>query len=307
MSSKVIVTAAITGSIHVPSLTPYLPITPDEIADEVVRAHAAGAAVAHVHVRDPQTGKPSPSLDLFREVASNVKSRCDIVLCMTTGGGLGMPLEERIGVVPALQPELASFNMGSFNFALYPMANRIKDYKFDWEKPYLEMTEDFVFTNTFKALKYFCQTMNQYGTKPELEIYDVAMINNAAHLIELGVLKTPVYLQFVLGILGGLPASMENLLFLYQTACRQIGDFVWSVCAAGRMQLAMGAAALAMGGNVRVGLEDSLYVGKGQLAKSNAEQVERIVQIARALSLEPATPGEARQILGLKGLDKVNY
>lgn len=307
MSNKVIVTAAITGSIHIPAQTPYLPITPDEIADEVVRAHAAGAAVAHVHVRDPQTGKPSPSLDLFREVAAKVKARCDIVLCTTTGGGLGMSLEERIGVVPALQPELASFNMGSINFALYPVASRIKEYKFDWEKPYLEMTEDFVFTNSFKALKYFCQTMNQYGTKPELEIYDVAMINNAAHLIELGVLKKPIYLQFVLGILGGIPASTENLLFLYQTARRQIGDFVWSVCAAGRHQMPMCAAALTLGGNVRVGLEDSMYVGKGVLAKGNAEQVEKIVRIIRELSLEPATPNEAREILGLKGLDKVNF
>jgi len=307
MSTKVIVTAAITGSIHIPSQTPYLPIKPDEIADEVVKAHAAGAAVAHVHVRDPQTGKPDQSIELFQEVACKVKARCDIALCVTTGGGLGMSPEERIKAVPALQPELASFNTGSINFALYPAASKIKEYKFGWEKDYLQMTEDFVFTNTFKSLKYFCRTMNQYGTKPELEIYDVAMINNAAHLIELGVLKKPLYLQFVMGILGGIPASTENLVFLLQTARRQIGDFVWSVCAAGRHQMPMCAAALTLGGNVRVGLEDSMYLGKGVLAKSNAEQVENIVRIARDLSLEPATSNEAREILGLKGLDKVNY
>jgi uncharacterized protein (DUF849 family) len=299
VSPKRIITAAITGAIHVPSQTPYLPITPDQIAEEAVRAHAAGAAVAHIHVRDPQTGRPTSNLELFREVVSKVKARCDMLLCITTGGGIGMSLEERIQVVPALQPEMASFNMGSLNFALYPLASKIKEFKFDWEKPMLEMTEDLVFANTFKALKYFCQTMNQYQTKPEVEIYDVGMVNNAAHLLELGILKRPVYLQFVMGILGGIPATVENLVFLLETARRQIGEFTWSVCAAGQHQMPMGTAALLLGGNVRVGLEDSVYLSKGVLAKSNAEQVEKIVRIARELGLEAASPAEAREILGI--------
>lgn len=307
MNDKVIVTAAITGSIHIPSHTQYLPITPDEIADEVVRAWEAGAAIAHVHVRDPKTGKPIANNDLYREVAVKVKNRCNIILCITTGGGLGMTLDQRIQVVPVLQPELASFNMGSINFALFPAIDKIKEFKFDWERPYLEMTEDFVFTNTFKALRYYCEAMNNAMTKPELEIYDVGMINNTAHLIGRGLLKKPVYLQFVMGILGGIPATVENLMFLVKQAQQVIGEFEWSVCAAGRNQMTLATAALTLGGNVRVGLEDSIYLGKGLLAKSNAEQVERIIRIARELSLEIATPDDARQRLGLKGLDKVNY
>jgi len=306
-TTKRIITAAITGAVHVPSQTPYLPVTPDQIADEAVRACLAGAAVAHVHVREPDTGRPTCSTELFREVASKIKARCDIVLCLTTGGGLGMTLEERIAVVPALRPELASFNMGSMNFALYPVASKIKEFRFDWEKPLLEGTEDVVFANTFKALKHFCRTMNQHGTKPEVEVYDAGMINNAAHLIDLGILRKPVHLQFVMGILGGIPAGVENLVFLLETARRQIGDFTWSVCAAGQHQMPMGTAALVLGGHVRVGLEDSTYLSRGTLARSNAEQVEKIVRIARELGLEPATAQEARHILGLKGLDKVNF
>ncbi len=306
-TNKRIITAAITGGVHVPSQTPYLPITPDQIADEAVRAHSAGAAVAHVHVRDPETGRPTCDTELFWEVASKVKARCDMVLCITTGGGIGMSLEERIQVVPRLRPELASFNMGSLNFALYPVAGKIKEFKMDWEKPFLENTEDYVFANTFRALKHFCRTMNQHDTKPEAEIYDTGMINNAAHLIEVGILRKPVHMQFVMGILGGIPATVENLVFLAETARRQIGEFTWSVCAAGRHQIPMGTAALLMGGHVRVGLEDSTYASRGTLARSNAEQVEKIVRIAQELGLEPASSQEARQILGLKGLDKVSF
>lgn len=307
MSNKIIVTAAITGAIHTPSLTPYLPITPTEIADEAVRAFEAGAAIAHIHVRNPDNGAPDSRVDLFKEVASNIKSRCNMVLCITTGGRVGFTMEERIQVVPALQPELCSFNMGSVNVNFHPLTNRISHYKFDWEKPFLEMTEDIVFTNTFKSLKYFCQAINQYGAKPEVEIYDAGMINNAAHIIELGILKEPIYMQFVMGLLGGIPASTENLVVLLQIAKRQLGDFIWSVCAAGRHQMSVGAAALSLGGNVRVGLEDSIFITKDVLAKSNAEQVQKIVRIARELGLEPATPDKAREILGLKGLDKVNF
>ena len=304
---KVIITAAITGGVHVPSQSPYLPITPDQIVDECVRAGEAGAAVVHIHVRDPENGQPIPSLELFRDVAERVKQRCDIVLCTTTGGAPGMSHEERVGVVRELAPELASCNMGSMNFSLAPLAERIKDYQNDWEKPFLERTEDNIFANTFKSMRYFLETMNTQGTRPELEVYDAGMVNNAAFMLNAGVLKRPVYIQFVLGILGGLPATVENLVLLYNQARLLLGEFAWSVAAAGRFQFPIGVAALAMGGNVRVGLEDNVYLNKGQLAKSNGEQVAKMARIIRELSLEPATPDEARQTLHLKGLSEVKF
>jgi len=305
--SKAIITAAITGSIHTPSMTAHLPITPKQIIEEAVRVWEAGGAVAHIHVRDPETGQPSPSLELFREVVTGIKAKCDLVLCLTTGGGLGMTAEQRVSVVPTFKPELASFNFGSLNFALFPVVSRYREFKFPWESQYLSMTEDFIFPNTFKTLREFCQFFRENETKPELEIYDTGMLNNVAFMIEQGHLKKPVYLQFVMGILGGIPATLENLMFLYKTARDTIGDFVWSVCAAGRHQMNICTGGLLMGGNARVGLEDNLYLEKGRIAKSNAEQVEKIVRIARELGIEPATPDEARAILGLKGLDKVNY
>jgi len=305
--SKVIITAAITGSIHTPTMSEYLPISPKQIADEAVRAWEAGAAVAHIHVRDPETGRPSPSMDLFREVVTEIKSRCDLVLCLTTGGGLGMTTEQRVAVVPTFKPELASFNFGSLNFGLFHVAKRIKEFKYDWERPYLEQTEDLVFTNTFKTLREFCDYFREHQTKPELEIYDVGMINNVAFMIGEGHLERPVYLQFVMGILGGISATIDNLVHLYKSARDTLGDFVWSVCAAGRQQMNMCTQALLLGGNVRVGLEDNLYLEKGRMAKSNAEQVAKIARIARELGREPASPDEAREILGLKGLDKVNF
>lgn len=304
---KRIVTAAITGSIHTPTMTPYLPITPKQIADEAVRACEAGAAVAHVHVRDPENGRPSSSLDLFQEVIMEVKSRCDIVLCITTGGGPGMTVEERGAAIPAFKPELASLNFGSLNFALFPVLSQYKEFKFDWEPEFLSWTEEFIFPNNFKTLRQFCKLFRENETKPELEIYDVGMINNAVFMSQQGHLDKPIYLQFVMGILGGITATMENLMYLYKTAQESLGDFVWSVCAAGRHQMPLCAMSLLMGGNVRVGLEDSVYLEKGRVAKSNAEQVEKIVRIAREFGLEPATPDEARKILGLKGLDNVNF
>jgi uncharacterized protein (DUF849 family) len=307
MPGKVIITAAITGGVHVPSQSPYLPITPDQIVDECVRAGESGAAVAHIHVRDPENGRPVPSMALFRDVAERVKQRSNIVLCTTTGGAPGMTHEERVGVVRELSPELASCNMGSMNFSLAPLASRIKDYQNDWEQPFLERTEDNIFANTFTSMRYFLDTMNAQSTRPELEVYDAGMVNNAAFMINAGALKRPVYIQFVLGILGGLPASVENLVLLYNQARLLLGEFEWSVAAAGRFQFPIGVAALAMGGNVRVGLEDNVYLNKGQLARSNAEQVEKMARIIRELSLEPATPDEARQILHLKGLDSVKF
>ncbi|HEX78436.1 MAG TPA: 3-keto-5-aminohexanoate cleavage protein [Dehalococcoidia bacterium] len=304
---KVFITAAITGAIHTPTMSPYLPITPDEIVENAVGACEAGAAIAHIHVRDPETGRPVSRVDLFRDIASKIKKRCNMVLCVTTGGGLGQTDEERLRVVPELQPELCSFNQGSMNFGIFPLLEKIPEFKFPWEKSYIEMTYDFIFPNTFKSLSNFARAMSQYGTKPELEVYDVGMINNARWLIQQGLLKQPVYIQFVMGIMGGIPATVENLVFLYKTAREAIGDFIWSVAAAGRSQMPMAATSLALGGNVRVGLEDALYVGKGQLAKNNAEQVEKAVQMINALGLEVATPDDVREILGLKGLDKVNF
>ena len=307
--SKAIFTAAITGSIHTPTMSPYLPITPDQIAEQTVQAYEAGAAVAHIHVRDPETGRPSADLELFQQVLTKVKGRCDIILCITTGGGFGQTPEQRVGGVAAFKPELASLNMGSINFGLFPILEKVKQFKFPWEKEYLEFTEDFIFPNTFKSLKIFCNIFNQSGTKPELEVYDVGMLNNIAFLIEHGFIKTPIYIQFVLGILGGIPAAIENLIFLRDTARRQIGEgnFLWSVCAAGRAQMTLCTMALLMGGNARVGLEDSLWLGKGAPAKTNAALVEKIIRIGRDLGIEPATPAEARKILGLKGVDQVSF
>ena len=307
--AKAIFTAAITGSIHTPTMSPYLPITPDQIAYNCIQAYEAGAAVAHVHARNPENGQPSPDMEIFKKVLTKVKSKCDMIICTTTGGGLGMTPEQRVAVVSALKPELASCNMGSMNFALFPLLDKMKDFKFPWEKQYLEFTEDLIFPNTFKSLRVFLNMFDANQTKPELEVYDTGMINNAAFLIERGILKTPIYIQFVLGILGGLPATVENLVFLYETARRQIGEknFVWSVCAAGRNQMPMCTHCLLMGGNARVGLEDALWLEKGMAAKNNAELVTKIIRIAKEFGIEPATAAEARKILGLKGLTKVGY
>lgn len=305
--NKRIITAAITGSIHTPSMSDYLPITPDQIVDETVRAYEAGASVAHIHARNPENGQPSSDISIYREIAAKVKSRCDIILCITTGGGLGMSAEERVSAIPQLKPELASLNFGSLNFALFAALDTYKQFKFPWEKDYLAMTEDFILPNTFKTMARFGEVFRENTTKPELEIYDVGMLNNAAFMIKKGHIEKPIYIQFVLGILGGIPATPDNLMFMYNTAKSSIGDFVWSVCAAGRHQFNMCVMSLVLGGNARVGLEDNLYLEKGVKSKSNALQVEKIVRIARELGLEPATPNEARQILGLKGLDKVAY
>ncbi len=307
--SKAVFTAAITGGIHTPTMSPYLPITPDQIADNAIQAYEAGAAVAHIHVRNPENGMPIPDMELFKKVLTKVKSKCDIVLCPTTGGGLGMTPEQRLAVVSNYKPELASCNMGSMNFALFPLLEKMTEFKFPWEKQYLEMSEDAIFSNTFKGMRIFLNTFRETGTKPELEIYDAGMVNNTAFMIQRGLLKTPVYIQFVLGILGGMAATIENLVFLYESACRLIGEknFVWSVCAAGKNQMAMCTHALLMGGNARVGMEDALFVEKGVLSKSNAEEVTKIIRIAKEFGVEPASPAEARKILGLKGIEKVGY
>ncbi len=304
---KRIITAAITGSIHTPSMSPYLPITPDQIVDEAVRVYNAGAAIAHIHVRDPETGAPSAEVNLYQEVAGKIKSRCNIVLCITTGGGLGMTSEQRLRGIPVLKPELASFNFGSFNFALFHALDTFKDFKFPWEKEYLSMTEDLILPNTFKTLREFSEIFQKYNVQPELEVYDVGQVNNVAFMLSRGHLKKPIYIQFVLGILGAIQPAAENLLFLRNSAKELLGEFTWSVCASGRNQFNMCTLSLLLGGNARVGLEDNLYLGKGVKARSNAEQVEKIIRIARELGIDPATPDEARKILGLKGLDKVAF
>jgi uncharacterized protein (DUF849 family) len=305
--AKVIITAAITGSIHTPSMSPHLPLTPKQIADDAVRAYEAGAAVVHIHGRNPETGQPSSDVDLMREIVSDIKSRCNVVICITTGAGLGMTVEERLKPIPLLKPELASCNFGSINFNISRGLEVIDNFQYDWEPKYLEMTKDLIFPNTFKSLETYLKTFYEYGTRPEFEIYDSGMIYNLAHMMQEGHVKKPVYLQFVLGILGSIMPSVNNLSFLYNITKEAIGDFVWSVCAAGRSQMPMCTTSMIMGGNARVGLEDSLYLSKGVLAKSNAEQVEKIVRIAHELSLETATPDEARKILDLKGIDKVNF
>ena len=306
--SKFIVTAALTGAIHTPTMSPHLPITPNELAAEARRASEAGAAVIHIHARDPETGQPSAESGLFGEILSKIKGGCNAVICTTTGGGFGMTVEQRVSVVKTYSPELASLNAGSLNFALHPILERIKEFKYEWEPQYLAMSEDFIFPNTFKTLQEFSGFFSEEDTKPEFEIYDAGMLNNLAFLMAKGNIQKPIYLQFVLGILGGMQATVNNLVFLHNSAREIIGDdFVWSVCAAGKNQFKMCNLALLMGGFARVGLEDNLYLERGRLAKSSGEQVEKIVRIAREHGLEPATPEEAREILKLKGIENVKF
>lgn len=305
--NKVIITAAVTGATHTPSLSPYFPATPEQIIADAVKAHKAGAAVVHVHARNPEDGRPTPDLATMRNIVASIKSQCNAVICVTTGGSLLMSKEQRLAPAVELKPELASCNAGSVNFVFADMAAKLKNPKYDWEVPYLKGTYDLIFSNTFAGMEYYIETMNEHGIRPEFEIYDVGMVNNIAYFCKKGLVKQPVYLQFVMGILGGIPATVENLAYLVKTAREQIGDFVWSCAAAGRAQFPLVTAALAMGGNGRVGLEDNVYLRPGVLAKSSAEQVVQIKEIAERLGLELATADEAREMLALKGSDKVNF
>jgi len=307
MKEKAVVTAAITGAIHTPTMSDYLPITPRQIADDALSAYEAGAAVCHIHARNPETGMPSPDLNVIKEIITSIRSRCDMVVCITTGGGLGMTVDQRVAPVIQYKPELASFNAGSMNFALFPVIQKFNQWKYDWEKIFLAASEDAIFSNTFKSMREYCAIFNETGTKPEFEIYDSGMVNNIAFMIQAGYVKKPVYIQFVMGVLGGITPSSENLLFLVDYAKKMIGDFEFSVCVAGRAQFPICTQSLLIGGNVRVGLEDNLYLEKGRMAKSNAEQVAKIARIAGELGIDPATPDEARKILGLKGIEKVSF
>lgn len=307
MSSKVILTAAVTGAVHVSSMSPYLPITPEEIIRQSVEACRAGAAAVHIHARDPRTGEPSSDLNIMRQIVAGIKEQCDAIVCITTGASQMMTVEERLSVVPELKPELASCNAGSMNFVLSGLVPQLSPDGPDWERRYLGGTYNNVFSNTYLGLETYIRTMAENGTVPEFEVYDAGMINNIAYFRQKGILTCPIYLQFVLGIQGGLPATVDNLVFLRSAAERQLGEFTWSVAAAGKNQFPMAAASLAMGGNVRVGLEDNLYILPHQLAESNAQQVLAAASIARTLGRQIAAPDEARQILGLKGRDRVNY
>ena len=305
--NKIIITAAVTGATHTPSLSPYFPSTPEQIIEDAVKAHEAGAAVVHVHARDPKDCTPTPDINIMREIVSSIKRQCNAVVCITTGGAVWMSSEQRLAPAVELKPELASCNAGSVNFVFSDLASKIKDPRFDWEIPYLKRTNELVFTNTFTGLEYYLNTMNEHAIRPEFEVYDVGMVNNIAYFKEKGLVREPVYLQFVMGILGGIPATVDNLVYLVKTAREQIGDFVWSCAAAGKAQFPLVTAALTMGGTARVGLEDNLYLLPGVLAKSSGEQVIQIKEIAKRLGLEIADADEARQILALKGSENVNF
>jgi len=308
MSRKVVINCAITGSIHVPSLSPYLPITPEQITTEAVSAAEAGAATVHLHARDPETGRPDMDPDLFHRFCRQVHEQSDTVICITTGGAPTMTPEERMVAVRALKPELASINMGSINFGLFPMMARIKEYKFDWEQPYLESSKDLVFKNTFYDQERIFKIMDECGTKPELECYDVGHLYNTAYWVDQGVIKPPFWIQLVLGIHGAIQPSVENLVFMKNTADKLFGDdYIFSVLAVGRHELNLGTVGVVLGGSVRVGLEDNLYLTKGELAKTNADLVAKMRRIVTELSFEIASPDEARQMLGLKGKDQTNY
>jgi len=301
---KVIITSAITGAGPTPTMSEYLPLTPKQIADDAVKAYEAGAAIAHVHARQPEDGQPTPDLKIFREIVTEIKSRCNMVICITTGGAGNE--QERITVVPEFKPELATLNCGSVSGTTINVWERMKTFKYAWEEEYLKR-EDFVFQNTFKMMREYSQICRENNTKPELEIWDAGQVSAIKFMLDRGYIDRPIHIQFVLGALSGMRATPDTFNFVYEHARRTLEDFTWSAAAVGRDQIAMGAVALAMGGHVRVGMEDSLYSGYGRLARNSAEQVTRIVNIAREMSIQPATPDEAREMLGLKGIDKVNY
>jgi uncharacterized protein (DUF849 family) len=309
---KLIITAALTGNITLPTQTPYLPVTPQQIIDDAVRAADAGAASVHIHARDPKTARPTTEPAVYREIAAGIKARSNVIVCITTGGTAYMRPEERAQVVPALKPELATFNMGTINFSIHPIADRYKDedYKFPWEKEFAISTKDFMFRNTFGDIEKLMQMMIENDTKPELELYDVGHLYNLNFLVRRNIIKFPVWLQFVTGILGGIGANVDEVVHMKQTADRLLGgdNYIWSVIGAGYpAEFNLATLGIIMGGHARVGFEDNIFIEKGVLAKSNAELVEKVVRIARELGREMATPDEARKILRLKGKDKVNY
>jgi uncharacterized protein (DUF849 family) len=307
-ADKVIITCAITGGIHTPSMSPYLPITPAHIAAESVAAAEAGAAVIHLHARDPRTGQPDQTPERFLEFLPQIKQRTDAILNITTGGGLGMSLDQRLAPALTVQPEIASMNMGSFNFNISAAAEKKHEWRFEWEKPYLEASKNLILSNTFTQIERGMRELGACGTRFEFECYDVGHLYNLAHFADRGLVKPPFFVQCIFGIVGGIGPDHENLLHMRAISDRLFGsDYYLSVLAAGRHQLPFVTLSAILGGNVRVGLEDSLYAGRGKLATSNAEQVAKIRRILEELSLEIATPSDARAMLGTKGADNVKF
>ena len=309
MAKSVIITCAVTGGIHTPTMSPHLPVTPQEIARESIAAAEAGASIIHLHARDPETGKPDPRPETFMQFLPIIKQSSDAVVNVSTGGGLGMTIDERLAAAMRAKPEMASLNMGSMNFGIFPLLDKFSDWKHDWEPAFLEMTKDFIFPNTFKSIEYILRELGEtHGTRFEFECYDLGHLYNLAYFVDAGLVKPPFFIQMIFGILGGVGADPDNLMHMHTIAQRLFGDaYEWSVLAAGRHQMPFATQAAILGGNLRVGLEDSLYIAKGELAKSNADQVAKIRRILEDLSLSVATPAEARERLALKGGDLVGF
>ena len=306
---KVIITCAVTGSVHTPTMTPYLPITPDDIARESIAASEAGAAIIHLHARNAKDGSPTPDPNVFMQFLPRIKQNCDSVINITTGGSLGMSMEDRLAAPLRAKPELCSLNMGSMNFGIYHVTDKITEWKYEWEKPYVERTRENVVSNSFAQIERFIRDLGEgCGTRFECECYDVGHLYTLAHFLDRKLLEPPLFVQTIFGVLGGIGPHPDDLMHMRRTADRLFGkDYQWSILAAGRHQINLATIGAAMGGNVRVGLEDSIYLGPGRLAKSNAEQVQKIRTILEALSLEVATPEEARKMLKLKGGDQVAF
>ena len=306
---KVIITCAITGSVHTPTMSPHLPITPDEIARESVAAAEAGASIIHLHARDPEDGRPSPDPALFMQFLPRIKQQTGAVLNITTGGGLGMPIEERLAATKAVKPEMCTLNMGSMNFGIFGMVDKFDTWKQPWEKDFLERSRDFIFPNTFKSLEYIMKEVGQgMGTRFECECYDVGHLYNLAYCVDQKWIEPPFFVQTIFGILGGIGADPDNLAHMKRIADRLFGtDYVWSILGAGRHQMPLIAQGALLGGNVRVGLEDSLYLSRGKLATSNAEQVAKVRRILEELGLDVASPDDARRMLALKGAGAVGF
>ena len=308
-SDKVIVTCAITGGIHTPTMSDALPVTPDAIAAQAIEAAEAGAAILHLHARDPRDGRPTPNPAIFMQFLPRIKQTTDAVINVTTDGGLNMTIEQRLAAPLTARPEMCSLNMGSMNFGIYPLADRYKNWKYEWEEPYLRGADDFIFRNTFRDIERILKMLgDEHGVRFEHECYDVGHLYNLAHFVDRKLVKPPFFVQTIFGILGGIGAEMRNLIFMKETADRLFGgDYLWSVLAAGRAQIPFATQAAMMGGNVRVGLEDSLYIGRGKLAASNAEQVAKMRRILEELGHTIATPAEAREMLALKGGANVGF
>ncbi len=308
---KLILTTALTGAITVPTQTPHLRYTLEGIAEDAIACARAGSTSIHIHAREPANGRPSSDPDLVRQIVTRIKQGCDAIICITTGGGMGMSPQDRLRGAASCQPELATFNLGSMNFSMHPVARHYKpgDWKFDWEPGYVEGTKDFIFRNTFGDMEVFARTMKENNVKPEFEAYDVGHLYNLKFLEKAGLVAPPYWIQFVLGVLGGLGATPEDLITMKQTADRLLGaeNYRWSVIGVGYPnEFNMVAMGIMMGGHVRVGLEDNIYVGRGKLA-TNVDLVEKAKRIAAEFEREIATPDEARRMLGLKGLDAVNF